>query len=679
MEQPHTIEAQPDMQKDDSSVGERFSRLAIVGAFLIAGLSTSGCSVAGAGSVKKQTHSGFTATTGNYTVRFQPSSGAITVKARGKPAALSIRELGGDPTLDLLYAVKTVRHSAAGYLLTGTVKWATFTALVGINPRMSGLIHLRLTVKPSGKSDIPTVQHARPDVQLIHAPAGSLKEYAAAPPVAGTSLLLSAAPLDSSILYLADYTSLGPYFDRTSSGATQSNFTYPRAGIKGSLLGAGSGYFGYEPPAGVDSLPAGKSTVVVDSYLYLVPGIPSDETTAADTYLKLVGGVFATLRAPSIPSADWKALAARSATDLTSRANLVTVNGRQFLRSYVSDTRMAPELITQAGVLAGVKAYEARYHQTLPIDALLEHNLSAFYDPTYHSVVNGVGHDLGATGESWYFVQNMISLLQAAENGSAEAKQLLLDSTDAVMALAHTNTYEFPQNFRYRDWKGGGTGLQPDVAGGYAWLMLGLFDLTHNAKYLDEAKSSIAHVAGKGFDLAYETHMTAYTAAAAQRLYTMTKDVSYRGYATLALANLFHATRLWDCTYGYCRKGRGYHTYFGLNPLPWSDYIAMLEQYEAWLGLRDYLQYAYDGPSYVRTLVQGFLTNSPLTLQYSLPPLLPAGAASSAAGEYPLVPHNNLGWNIPLEDLREGEATSGVIGQEIYGAGGPFMFAAYAP
>lgn len=660
-------------------MGERFTRLAIIGALLIAGLSTSGCSVAGAGPVKKHPPGGFTAATGNYTVSFQPASGAITVRARGKSAALSIRELGGDRALDLLYAVKTVRHSAAGYLLTGTVKWASFTVLVGINPRMPGLIRLRLAVRPSGKSGIPTVQRPRPDVQLIHAPRGSLKEYAAAPPVAGTSLLVSAAPLDSSILYLADYTSLGPYFDRTNSGATQSNFTYPRAGIKGSLLGADSGYFGYEPPAGVDTLPAGKSTVVVDSYLYLVPGIPSGETAMADTYLKLLGGVFAVLPTPSIPSADWKSLAARSASDLTNPANLVTVNGRQFLRSYVSDTRTAPELITQAGVLAGVKAYEMRYHQTLPIDALLEHNLSAFYDPIYHSAVNGVGHDPGATGESWYFVQNMISLLQAAQNGSAEAKQLLLDSTDAVMALAHTNNYEFPQTFRYRDWNGGGTGLQPDVAGGYAWLMLGLYDLTHTEKYLDEARASIAHVAGKGFDLAYETQMTAYTAAAAQRLYTMTKDVSYRGYATLALANLFHATRLWDCTYGLCRKGHGYHTYFGLNPLPWSDYIAMLEQYEAWLGLRDYLRYAQDAPSYVHTLVQGFLINSPLTLQYSLPPLLPAGVASSAAGEYPFVPHNNLRWNIPLEDLREGEANSGVIGQEIYGAGGPFMFAAYAP
>jgi hypothetical protein len=255
---------------------------------------------------------------------------------------------------------------------------------------------------------------------------------------------------------------------------------------------------------------------------------------------------------------------------------------------------------------------------------------------------------------------------------------LLLQSVDAVIKLAHVNRYEFPQNFAYSDFNGSGSQVEPDVAGGYAWLMLGLHDLTGDARYLDESKISIAHVAGRGFDLSYETHMSAYTAAAAQRLYAMTRDAAYRGYAVLALANLFHAVRLWDCTYGVCKKGSGYHTYMGLNPLPWSDYVAMLEQYEAWLGLQSYLRYARKEPAYLTNLVKAFIKYSPRTLRYSLPPSLPRGAASSVAGEYPFVSRNNLHWYIPLEDLREGEVTSGAIGQELYGAGGPFMFAAYA-
>jgi hypothetical protein len=357
--------------------------------------------------------------------------------------------------------------------------------------------------------------------------------------------------------------------------------------------------------------------------------------------------------------------------------NWVTVKGHQYLRSYVSDTRPQPEFITQAGVLAGVKAYEARYHVTVPFDATLDQNLETYYDPIYHTVMNGLPHDPIARGESWYFADNLISLLQLAQLGDATARKLLLESVGTIIKLAHINNYEFPGNFAYTDLNGGSSWLQPDVAGGYSWLMLGLYDLTGDSQYLDEAKVSIAHVAGKGLDLAYETHMSAYTAAAGERLYSMTGDTAYRGYALLALANLFHATRFWECTYGGCVKGSGYHTYMGLNPLPWSDYVAMLEQYEAWLGLQSYMKYAQGEPAYVTDLVKDFLTYSPLTLQYSLPPLLPPGVASPGAGEYYFVKHNNLTWSIPIEDLREGEATSGVIGQELYGAGGPFMFAAY--
>jgi hypothetical protein len=292
--------------------------------------------------------------------------------------------------------------------------------------------------------------------------------------------------------------------------------------------------------------------------------------------------------------------------------------------------------------------------------------------------MNSLPHDPSARGESWYFVDNLISLLQLAQSGDASAKTLLLQSVDAAIKLAHVNGYEFPQNFAYRDFNGTGSQVEHDVAGGYAWLMLGLYDLTGDTRYLDESKASIAHVAGTGFDLSYETHMSAYTAAAAQRLYAMTGDAAYHGYAVLALANLFHAVRLWDCTYGVCKKGPGYHTYMGLNPLPWSDYVAMLEQYEAWLGLQSYLRYAQNEPPYVVNLVKAFIRYSPRTLQYSLPPSLPSGAASSIPGEYPFVSHNNLRWHIPLEDLREGEVASGAIGQELYGAGGPFMFAAHA-
>jgi hypothetical protein len=89
--------------------------------------------------------------------------------------------------------------------------------------------------------------------------------------------------------------------------------------------------------------------------------------------------------------------------------------------------------------------------------------------------------------------------------------------------------------------------------------------------------------------------------------------------------------------------------------------------------------YAQEEPASLRDLVQGFLSNTPSMMQYALPPQLPSGVVPSVAGLYDFVPHNDLSANIPIEDLRTGEQNSGTIGQEIYGAGGIFTFAAFAP
>jgi hypothetical protein len=647
--------------------------------FLVAVLAftTLGAACAKAAPIAAKKVSGFTAVTGGYTVAFRRSTGKISVTPKGSSVSLAITELSGKKQLNLLKSTQSIAHAGETWTLTGKAPWAKFSMKVTLPASTPGEVHFALSVNASKD---PPALFLSPDVQLVHAAASNLKTWAAAPPVAGSSLFLSSTALGSSFLYFANLTSLGSYFDRTRSGGAQSNFSYPRAGNEGGLVGSQGASFGYEPPpTSLGNLPHGKSTPIIDSYLYLVPGTPTDETSMADTYLKLVGTVYGDVPKVSLPAPDWKSMATKSAADLLDPLNIVKLNGVSYLRSYVSDSRPSAELITQAGVLAGVKAFEARYHTTLPLDAFLEANLPSFYDPEFHTVRNGRGHDPEAREESWYYVGNLISLLQAAQSGSAVAKKLLLDSTATAISMAHVNGYEFPQNFDFQDLSGQGTGVQPDVAGAYAWLMLGLYDMTGETKYLDEAKASISHVAGKGFDLTYESQMTAYTAAAAQRLFTMTHDQTYRGYALLALANFFHATRLWDCTYGWCKKGAGYHTIFGVNILPWGDYVAMLEQYQAWLGFRDYMKYAQDEPAYVGTLVNGYLAATPSILSYSLPPMLPSGDVPTAPGLYSFVSHNHLDWDIPVEDLREGESQSGAIGQEIYGAGGSFMLAAYAP
>jgi len=249
--------------------------------------------------------------------------------------------------------------------------------------------------------------------------------------------------------------------------------------------------------------------------------------------------------------------------------------------------------------------------------------------------------------------------------GHEQAAQLTLDSAAAWMDFAHAVDYEFPQFYNFDTWRG--TGREPDCAGGYAYYMLLLHDLTSDALYLDEARTAIEHLAGQGFRLAYETHITAQAAAACARLADLTGETEYLQLSLTPLANLLHLTWLWECDYG---SATGYRTFFGLSPMARSAVITPKEQYEAWLYLREYLTLAHGqiDPA-IEGLVAGFLEHTLTTLPYTLPPLLPAGVATDSPTTYPTVAENALEFYIPLEDLRDGWSVAGVIGQEVYGAG----------
>ena len=108
----------------------------------------------------------------------------------------------------------------------------------------------------------------------------------------------------------------------------------------------------------------------------------------------------------------------------------------------------------------------------------------------------------------------------------------------------------------------------------------------------------------------------------------------------------------------------------GLGPTQRSGVSTPKEQYEAWIYFKETFDRVGDDldPN-VRKLVAEFVRHVPQSSVYSLPPLLPPGAATPNPTTYPTVPRNALDRYIPLEDQSEGYLLSGVIGQEIYGAG----------
>jgi len=123
-------------------------------------------------------------------------------------------------------------------------------------------------------------------------------------------------------------------------------------------------------------------------------------------------------------------------------------------------------------------------------------------------------------GDTWYEVGHALKVAELAlwDPSDSELRELALRSGDTWIEFAQAVDYQFPQFYSFDTWEG--TGREPDAGGGFAYFMLLLHEITAESRYLDEARNALLALEGHGFQFAYETHMTAITAAAAVILLT---------------------------------------------------------------------------------------------------------------------------------------------------------------
>lgn len=600
-------------------------------------------------------------TSGEYTLRFAGATthGALLIQQVGAGGALALRPLGNK--LNPLPALNTVTSETSddvlAVTLSGNTGWAEVALRLEIYPYQPGLLHARLTATlHDPPPDSSTLEWTFVDPATGEETSAGFTVYADPAPMCAPVLYGYAGALDSTLFYAVDRTALNPFM--------QAAHYTPSA-----TPGRRGRSFGHTiDSANLRALPAGEPFVLYDSYLYLTPGQPDGEAEMFARYLRNLGDVYGWLHKPvneMLP--DWRALAEKTIADLADERVWVELGGKRYLRAYVGDTRQSVELISQLDVLEGIVRYEARYGGLTALDDDLWAALPDFFDPGYGMLVNSGPVALGrqTRGDTWYELGHAVKMAELGLMGHEQAAQLALDSAAAWVDFAQAVDYEFPQFYVFDTWRG--TGREPDCAGGYAHYMLLLHDLTGDMLYLDEARAAIEHLAGHGFRLAYETHVTAQAVAACARLADLTGNAEYLQLSLAPLANLLHLTWLWECDYG---SATGYRTFFGQSPMARSAVITPKEQYEAWLYLREYLILAHGqiDPA-IEGLVAGFLEHTLTTLPYTLPPLLPAGVATDSPTTYPTVTENALELYIPLEDLRGGWSVAGVIGQQVYGAG----------
>jgi hypothetical protein len=633
---------------------------------------------------------GFGLRSGAY--RLELVEGRFLIYPEGGETALALSLPGGE-ALNLLGAAasQSTRTPESGeqLVVSGSNSWAAaFQATLYAYPYHPGLFRWRLELVRGG--NLPAAPD--PELQFIElatgAPAsGALDVYADPAPLAAPQLYGYSAALDSTLFYWVDLTALNPFMQAAHFTPSA---TPRRQGQR----------FGHSiSQTDLQNQPEGAATPVYDSYLYLVPGRPAGEPEMFARYLHNLGDIYDLMAVPEDPLADWfgfyawdgrgipdgpLAIHRRTLQDLEHEKNWVTIAGKRYLRAYVADTRQTAEAITQLDVFTALARYRLRFGEVPEYFAELRAGLPDFFNPGFGpaGMFQNSG-PLSATGpqergDTWYELGHA---LKAAELSlwfpdDEELRLLAQRSGQTWIDFARTVEYRFPRFYAFGSWQG--NGREPDSAGAYAYFMLLLHDLTGEADYREEARRALLALVdgGYGFQLAYETHMTAITAAAAARFYQLEPDPRFLQIINAAAANLMRLSWLWECDYGALQEGQEspemvrQRTFFGLNPTQRSAAITPKEQYEAWVYLTETLQRAHGAldPA-VEKLLAEFAKHTLLTIPRSLPPFNPPQSVTVNPSAYPTVSENDLSLFIPLEDLRDGWDVSGVIGQQVYGAG----------
>ena len=474
--------------------------------------------------------------------------------------------------------------------------------------------------------------------------------------------------LDSTMLYWVDLTALNPYIEATGASTVG---TPQRRGQR-----VGHNIIGTE----LRRLEQGKTSLLYDSYLYLAPGSPEDETAMFRRYLDQVSDVYDLVLRPTDPLPDWQSLADETLTALSDPDTWVELNGHRYWRAYVADTRQTVEAITQLDVGLAAARYTARYGDQTAAAQIVDTTvagLANFYNPVFGMIQNqgpiSITGDQGR-GDTWYELGHVLKAAEFGALGYDVPLDLAQRSQAAWIEFAETVEYDFPQFYDFATWKG--TGREPDAVGGYALYMLRLSDLGCGEPCERQAEAAVRAYGGSGFGFTYETHMTAAAALAAAELADRTGDDTWLEYAYGPIANLLRLSWLHEVDYGPAADAR---TFFGLAPTQQAAAITAKEQYETWIYLTEFLRLVHGrvDPD-AEKLVAEFSYHTLVTLASSLPPLLPVGVATEHPSAYPTVAANRLDLYVPLEDMRDGRETWGVIGQEVYGAGMAPTFAALA-
>jgi hypothetical protein len=484
-------------------------------------------------------------------------------------------------------------------------------------------------------------------------------------------------PRFGTALYFQDFTSLNPYFRVTGTDPAD------RVGGRWPELG-----FELPTPAAKEAdragLLAGRESVTLSNAVLVIrPDLAEDERDRARRFIQMLGAAYRHLELPSTDFRDWTARAKATLRDLD-RAPEATI--RHYSHRYVHPYTAAeyPDAMVQMSIVEALHRWGRWQGEPHPLEAEFMAGMGRFFDRklgTVRRYLPNVGDDKDADAvDSWYLYHPLLNLGRLALHGDAKARRLFLGSLDYAIRSAHHFAYKWPIQYKIDDFAvieeaAGADGRgQTDVGGVYAWVMLLAYELTEDARFLDEARAAIDAAIGLGFAINYQANLTAWGAAACMRLWRVTDRDVYLQQSYVYLASFFHNCEIWESEIGHAAHSRNF---LGATCLQDAPYMAIYECFESFAAFEHYL--ADSGPDLepaARTLITEYCRYALDRAWFYYPDALPPEAISGEQREHN--GHIDPKLSFPLEDIYADGQPAGQVGQEIYGAGAAFIFATAA-
>ncbi len=483
-------------------------------------------------------------------------------------------------------------------------------------------------------------------------------------------------PAFGSVLYAQNLTALNPYFAATE--------TKPDGVVGG--LWPSLGYqpptspLGYAPPK--SPLPAGEEIVLSDALLTFREDCAPDEMQSARLFVDMLADLYPYLDKPEAKFHDWIERSGRTIEDLTNAPQASLQHyGHTYLHAY-TDAEY-PDSMVQMSVIASLREWELTQGKVEPLSAALSAGMGRFFDKklgTIRRYLPNVGGDKDANAvDSWYLFHPLMNLARVALAGDKKAEKLFRASLAYTVRSARHFKYVWPIQFDITNFsvitdsrspQGRG---QTDAGGLYAYLMILAHEITGEALYLNEAKGALKALEGNRFNLAYQTNLTAWGAVACLKLWLMDRQSAYLDQSMVFVAGFLHNCELWDSDIGHARN---YTNFFGVTCLHDAPYMAAYECFETFAAFDEYLRLGYDDiPPAAKLLLCEYRRFAQDLTWYFYPDALPEDAV---AKDNVRNGYNDRGLSFPLEDLYGDGQPAGQVGQEIYGAGGAFIFSARA-